>query len=76
MGSRCDCEGIAAVAAAVLRRWCACRSAILRMVSRLLDVGAEGVIAPMINTADDARAFAAAAKYPPVGERCWGPHRA
>jgi 4-hydroxy-2-oxoheptanedioate aldolase len=46
------------------------------MVSRVLDCGAEGVIAPMINTAADARAFAAAAKYPPIGERSWGPQRA
>jgi len=46
------------------------------MVSRVLDFGAEGIIAPMINTAADARAFAAAAKYPPTGERSWGPHRA
>ncbi len=45
-------------------------------VSRVLDFGAEGVIAPMINTPDDARALAAAAKYPPIGERSWGPHRA
>ena len=45
-------------------------------VSRVLDFGAEAVIAPMINTAADARAFAAAAKFPPVGERSWGPHRA
>jgi 4-hydroxy-2-oxoheptanedioate aldolase len=45
-------------------------------VSRVLDFGAEGVIAPMINTAEDARAFAAAAKFPPIGERSWGPHRA
>ncbi len=45
-------------------------------VSRVLDFGAEGIIAPMINTAADARAFAAAAKFPPVGERSWGPHRA
>jgi 4-hydroxy-2-oxoheptanedioate aldolase len=44
-------------------------------VSRVLDFGAEGIIAPMINTAADARAFAASAKYPPVGERSWGPHR-
>jgi 4-hydroxy-2-oxoheptanedioate aldolase len=29
------------------------------MVSRVLDYGAEGVIAPMINTAADARAFVA-----------------
>jgi 4-hydroxy-2-oxoheptanedioate aldolase len=46
------------------------------MVSRVLDFGAEGIIAPMINSAADARAFVAAAKYPPVGERSWGPHRA
>jgi len=46
------------------------------LVSRALDFGAEGIIAPMINTAADARAFAAAAKYPPLGERSWGPHRA
>ena len=46
------------------------------LVSRALDFGAEGIIAPMINTPADARAFAAAAKFPPVGERSWGPHRA
>ncbi|MGB6539888.1 MAG: aldolase/citrate lyase family protein [Xanthobacteraceae bacterium] len=46
------------------------------MVSRVLDFGAEGIIAPMINSPADARAFVAAAKYPPVGERSWGPHRA
>ena len=28
----------------------------------------------MINTAADARAFVACAKYPPLGERSWGPH--
>src|SRR6202163_562518 len=44
--------------------------------SRALDFGAEGIIAPMINTAADARAFVAATKYPPLGERSWGPHRA
>jgi 4-hydroxy-2-oxoheptanedioate aldolase len=46
------------------------------LASRVLDFGAEGLIAPMINTAADARAFAASAKYPPLGERSWGPHRA
>ena len=45
-------------------------------VSRALDFGAEAVIAPMINTVSDARQFAAAAKYPPLGERSWGPVRA
>ncbi len=44
--------------------------------SRALDLGAEAVIAPMINSADDARAFAEAMKYPPIGKRSWAPHRA
>ena len=43
------------------------------MASRALDFGAEAVIAPMVNSAADARLFAAAMKYPPVGERSWGP---
>src|SRR5262249_14039391 len=46
------------------------------LVSRVLDFCAEGIIAPMINTPADARAFAGAAKFPPIGERSWGPHRA
>jgi 4-hydroxy-2-oxoheptanedioate aldolase len=46
------------------------------MASRALDMGAEAVIAPMINTVADARAFVAACKYPPLGERSWGPARA
>lgn len=46
------------------------------MASRALDMGAEAVVAPMINTVDDARAFVAATKYPPLGERSWGPARA
>jgi 4-hydroxy-2-oxoheptanedioate aldolase len=41
-------------------------------VSRLFDAGASGVIAPMINTMADAKAFAAYSKYPPMGERSWG----
>lgn len=46
------------------------------MCSRALDFGAAGVIAPMVNSADDARHFVEAMKYPPVGSRSWGPHRA
>lgn len=43
------------------------------MASRALDFGAEAVIAPMINSVEDARLFAASMKYPPMGERSWGP---
>lgn len=46
------------------------------MVSRALDFGAEAIIAPMINDTSDARAFASAAKFPPRGERSFGPQRA
>lgn len=44
--------------------------------SRFLDAGASGVIAPMVNTIEDARRFAAFMKFPPIGERSWGPHGA
>jgi 4-hydroxy-2-oxoheptanedioate aldolase len=43
--------------------------------SRALDMGASAVIAPMINSLDDAQAFAEAMKFPPVGGRSWGPNR-
>ncbi|MBB5754534.1 HpcH/HpaI aldolase family protein [Prosthecomicrobium pneumaticum] len=46
------------------------------MASRALDMGAEGVIAPMINSVADAKAFVAAMKFPPLGARSWGPTRA
>jgi 4-hydroxy-2-oxoheptanedioate aldolase len=45
------------------------------MASRALDFGASAVIAPMVNSLADARAFAAAMKFPPLGERSWGPTR-
>jgi 4-hydroxy-2-oxoheptanedioate aldolase len=43
------------------------------MASRALDFGAEAVIAPMVNSVAEAKAFAAAMKFPPLGERSWGP---
>lgn len=43
------------------------------MASRALDFGADAVIAPMINSVADAQAFAAHMKYPPAGQRSWGP---
>ena len=41
--------------------------------SRVIDVGAAAVIAPMINNAADARQFADFMKFPPIGQRSWGP---
>lgn len=41
-------------------------------ISRVLDGGALGVIAPGVNSAGQARAVVAAAKYPPLGRRGMG----
>src|ERR1700742_3617478 len=41
--------------------------------SRVIDAGAAAVIAPVINNADDARQFASFMKFPPMGQRSWGP---
>ena len=38
-------------------------------VQRILDAGALGIIAPHVESDDDARAYVRAAKYPPLGER-------
>ena len=46
------------------------------LASKSLDWGAEGIVAPMINNVADAKRFADACKFPPLGERSWGPHRA
>lgn len=42
-------------------------------IMRVLDTGAAGVVVPMINDADEARRAVDACKYPPEGERSWGP---
>jgi 4-hydroxy-2-oxoheptanedioate aldolase len=44
--------------------------------SRVMDFGALAVIAPMINTAADARAFVSATRFVPVGNRSFGPRHA
>lgn len=41
-----------------------------------LDAGAWGVIVPMVNNADEAAGAVAACRYPPHGNRSWGPIRA
>jgi 4-hydroxy-2-oxoheptanedioate aldolase len=45
-------------------------------IMKLLDAGAFGIICPMISTAEEAAAFAAACHYPPAGIRSYGPKRA
>lgn len=44
-------------------------------IMRLLDAGAYGVICPMISSAMDAEALVSACRYPPHGNRSFGPAR-
>ena len=42
------------------------------LASRLLDAGASGILAPMINSGDDARRFVEFTKFPPLGATLLG----
>jgi 4-hydroxy-2-oxoheptanedioate aldolase len=46
------------------------------LIMRALDLGAVGVILPLIDSADEARRAVEACRYPPVGRRSYGPVRA
>ena len=43
------------------------------LIGRLLDMGAMGIVVPMVNNAEDAEAAVFAARYPPLGGRSIGP---
>lgn len=45
-------------------------------IMRALDLGAYGIIVPLVNTAEEAAMAVAACRYPPVGIRSSGPVRA
>lgn len=45
-------------------------------IMKLLDIGAKGIICPMINTAADAEKLVQSCYYPPKGVRSYGPLRA
>ena len=44
-------------------------------IMKLLDAGAMGVICPMVNSAEEAAEFAYFLRYPPHGQRSFGPTR-
>lgn len=44
-------------------------------IMKALDAGAYGIICPMVNTAADAARFVSYLRYPPLGERSFGPTR-
>lgn len=46
------------------------------VIKRVLDLGAYGVIVPMVNSKEDAEKAVKACKYPPEGIRGYGPRRA
>lgn len=41
-------------------------------IARALDIGAAGVVVPVVNTAEEARAVTDAVRYPPHGKRSFG----
>lgn len=43
------------------------------IIGKMLDAGAQGIIVPMVNTAEEAQAAVAACRYPPLGARSFGP---
>jgi 4-hydroxy-2-oxoheptanedioate aldolase len=43
------------------------------IVGKMLDAGAEGIVVPMVNTAEEAAAVVRAVRYPPLGARSFGP---
>ena len=43
------------------------------VIGKVLDAGAEAVVAPMVNRAEEAAAVVRAARYPPLGARSFGP---
>ncbi len=46
------------------------------IIMKALDAGAQGIICPMINSAAEAAEFASFMRYPPLGQRSYGPTRA
>ncbi len=45
-------------------------------IKQVLDLGAEGILVPMVNSGPEAERAVRAAKYPPAGQRGWGPNAA
>ncbi len=59
-----------------------CRPCVIRVpdhsvgnIGKYLDTGADGIMVPMVNSEEQARAIVRAAKFPPVGIRSYGGRR-
>ena len=44
-------------------------------IQKALDMGAMGILVPLVRSVDEARAIVSATRYPPEGKRSWGPLR-
>ena len=73
---------LAAVQAHVMAAQLGGASAVVRVpghdpvvIKQVLELGADGIVVPMVNTADEARQAVAACRYPPQGIRGYGPRR-
>lgn len=47
-----------------------------QIIMKILDAGAMGIICPMINNLEQAEEFVSYMRYPPLGQRSYGPTRA
>ena len=47
----------------------------LNVLKRILDTGAEGIIVPQVRTVEEVQGVVDACRYPPMGNRGWGPRR-
>lgn len=68
----------------MLLGWKGCRTPVIvrvpshdrSFISRVLDLGASGILAPFVNTPEEAASVVSACRYPPAGGRGFGPRRA
>jgi 4-hydroxy-2-oxoheptanedioate aldolase len=64
---------IAATAGAPVDTWVRVPHNVPWLAKPVLDAGAAGIVFPMVNSADEAVSAARATRYPPAGDRMWGP---
>ncbi|MAY71653.1 MAG: 2,4-dihydroxyhept-2-ene-1,7-dioic acid aldolase [Halomonas sp.] len=64
-----------AISATPAMPWVRCSGNDMAELNKLLDMGAYGVICPMIETVEQARQLVSATRYAPLGRRSFGPAR-
>ena len=69
-------QGVTAVCASTAMPYARVVYNFFPRIGQLLDAGSLGIIVPMVNTVEEARAVSMACRYPPVGKRSYGWGRA